>query len=663
MITPLRDGKFDVIVAAAPGLEEWPPHGVRVLTLICAESGLTVGAFGGEDVRVRGVIPLPGTGGIVIAEDIQGRIHRLQARAVVKLSPITTLPDPFVGWRSSGLVPLATAVRLRQESLVRWDPGVAILGTGNLALRFGSELLESGVPEVYCIETDTQWGAKRFSGWEVERRRFEVAGGRMLEAKPIRLSLKSALRWEFRIQDTLGVRVLEVSRVVAAGPFGARDGVREHPASSLLFELAQTGGPTPADNMEGWVLEEERARWLGTRIARALSSGLPTEWREELERVHRRARGRLKRYGRHREEPFTPAYQGKWLASADQRAIRAFSGTPQTAQRTRAVASIECFEQIPCNLCELACPTDAIRIGTVPRDPVVPVLTEAACTACGLCLKACPSSATLMIEQKDELPTARLTLPWRGAQKWRRGEFATLLNRRGEPLGGGRIIVEAADTAVAEANDSDREGDPSETVQLVQVEVPAHLAWEARGLRRNRRENAEDEVYLEMVKRSAEGAGSKVEITFNGEKRLVRDQVPVTIALFETAWNRPEDALFCRDGSCGLCSLSIDGVKKLACQSTTHRGMSIRTEGSTVEAGIALCPCLGVTRGEVAERLEQGQLQSAEAVLSVTHVGEGRCHGRLCMDPFLRQLKASGVETDSWVDWRFPWSDWTRSRT
>jgi Fe-S-cluster-containing hydrogenase component 2 len=647
MTTAFRDGKFDVIVAAAPGVTEWPSVGVRLITSICAEAGLTVGAFGGDDLRVRGAIPLPGTGGIVIAEDVQRRIHRIHARSIVKLSPQSSLPDPFTGSRLPGLVPLATALRLRQETHVRWDPGVAIIGSGNSALRFGSSLLESGVSGVYCIEPDPQWGAKRFSGWEVERRRFEIAGGKVIEAKPVKLSLKAPLVWEFRIQDSLGVRILEVSRVVSAGPFGTRDEVRAYPPGSLLFELSQSASTTPTEDVEGWVTEEERGRWLGARITRALANDLVGERREQIDRIYRNARARLKRYSRHLEEPFTPVFEGKWIASADLRGIRDFSGTPRVALKTRNVASIECFEQIPCNLCQTVCPTQAITIGAVPRNPSVNILNEAACTACGLCLEVCPSAVPLMIEEKENRPSAKISLPWRGVYAWKAGDFASLLSLKG----------------------------PTAPKQLVQVEVPAHLAWEGRGLKRVRRENAEDEAFLAMNQLSSEGTGSKVEITFNGEKRLVRDQIPVSAALYETAWNRSEDALFCRDGSCGLCAVSIDGVKKLACQVATHRGISIRTMSPaennsnskavskpSLEGPDVLCPCLGITCEEVEERLEHGQLRSPDAVLSATHVGEGKCHGRLCMDPFLRQLKAAGLDTDSWIDWRFPWSDWSLTR-
>lgn len=128
---------------------------------------------------------------------------------------------------------------------------------------------------------------------------------------------------------------------------------------------------------------------------------------------------------------------------------------------------------------------------------------------------------------------------------------------------------------------------------------------------------------------------------------------------------RPCDILICPDGSCGLCHLSVDGVKKLACQTPIHSHMSIHIQDqsdnlvkSTPESTSMLCPCLNVSQEMVSERLKQGKLQSPEAVISVTHIGEGKCHGQLCMAAFKRILQDEGMDVSQWIDWRFPWSDW-----
>ncbi|MCM2322158.1 MAG: 4Fe-4S binding protein [Oligoflexia bacterium] len=641
----VRDGKFDVAILAGPRVRSWPSIGPRALARICADMGLTVGLFGGDSLTVRGVLPLPGTGGLVLVQDSQGRLHRIHARAVVKVFASSEMPDPFPGWRTQGLLPISTANRLRKESCIRWDPLTVVLGSGNRALRFASELLESGVPDVQCVESHAQWGAKRFAGWEVERRRFEALGGRLLEAKPVSLKPKAALLWELKLQDSQGVKMLDVARVVSAGPFRDIPGVREYPPGSFLFELDQTAQGLKTEDVEGWVLEEERARSLAGRIARALIAELGAR-REELDAIHRRARSRLRRYQRHRDEPFLLSYQGKWISAADAKRIHEFAGVPRTEHRARKLASVECFEEIPCDVCKLICPEAAISIGKVPRPPGI--LDESRCTGCGACVEACPSAAISLVNEREDRSLSSLVLPWRGAHPWAPGEFAALTNRRGENLGSARVV------SLLEAPRS-----PQGALQLVEVEVPTHLIWEARGLKRPRAPTTEDEAYLRSVSRSAAAEG-QVEILVNNEKRLVRDQVPVTVALYEMGQSRPEDALFCEDGSCGLCQIQVDGVKKLACQTEVRKGMSVRlTEKLAATQGeSSLCPCLGITPEQVVERVSQGKLQSPEAVLSVTAVGEGKCHGQLCHESFKRVLLDQGLDASQWADWRFPWSDW-----
>ena len=128
---------------------------------------------------------------------------------------------------------------------------------------------------------------------------------------------------------------------------------------------------------------------------------------------------------------------------------------------------------------------------------------------------------------------------------------------------------------------------------------------------------------------------------------------------------RSEDVLFCPDGSCGLCQVLVDGNKRLACQEKIHRGLNLRLietddqPSALEEQGFGdLCPCKKKTSAQVRERIQNGQLNSAEAVLSATHVGEGKCHGQLCAGSMRRLLFESGVESSYWVDWRFPWIDW-----
>ncbi|MBI2711549.1 MAG: 4Fe-4S dicluster domain-containing protein [Bdellovibrio sp.] len=685
----IRDGKFDLVILGGPRTELWPSPGVRVLSTLCAEAGLSVGQYGGDSITVRGIVPSSGTGGIAIIEDNQHRIHRIRARAIVRVLPESHWPDPFAGWFSPGLIPLPTAEKLFRESELLWEPTVVILGSGNSALQFGTSLLEAGTEEVLSIETASgEWGKKPISGWEVHQRRFEMAGGKILQARPVELVNKGPMSWLFRVKDAQGIRVIETTRVVSVGPFRNQIGIREHPPGSCLYEMDQTASALLQQDVEGWLLEEERGKWLAGKIVRALALNLSKK--SELDRLVRKARTRLKHYFDHREFPHQSTFEGKWLSIAEKKFVHNFGGVPKTKQLSAPVASVECFEDISCQICEKVCPTSAISIGPEARK-TNQILKESLCTACGLCLRTCPSSAIIMIKEAENKPTSQITLPWFGKRPWRVGESAVLMNRQGEALGSARVSKVDPEADTPEFSAKIRS---AETSQLVQLEVPSHLAWEARGIRRNRAKATEDEAYLSAVNRSS-SRSEKVEVLMNGEKRWVRDRISISVALFETGQNRAADNLLCKDGSCGLCQISVDGVSKLACQTKIHRGMSIRTSDPKVLAneiedkssprghlklegwgpspiitpphvGVqaepppsnALCPCLGITLEKVIERLKQGEIHSPEALRAITHVGEGKCHGQICMPAFIRAMKENGIPVSQWIDWRFPWSDW-----
>ena len=134
----VRDGQFDVIAFAAPRVNIWPSVGVRALSTFCSEVGLKVGLFGGNNLSPCGIIPLSTTGGTLVVEDAQKRIHRVKGKSVVRVHSPLSIPDGFEGSRSEGVLPIETAEQLLKSGRMSWMPGCAILGTGNRALRFAS---------------------------------------------------------------------------------------------------------------------------------------------------------------------------------------------------------------------------------------------------------------------------------------------------------------------------------------------------------------------------------------------------------------------------------------------------------------------------------------------------------------------------------------------
>lgn len=637
-----RNSKFDVVLVAGPRVAPWPTPGAQALSRVCADFGLDVGWVGGADLRPKGVIPLPGTGGIVFCEDAQGRIHRIHGRAIIRFSQPSEFPDPFAGWYSPGVMPGSTAWKIFERGSVQWNRPVVLLGSSNRAFRFGSLLLEQGCPEVHLVEPGVGRGGKSFSGWEVEKRRFEILGGRFYEAQPVSLDRVGPLHFELRIKDHRGVRVVETSRVISFGPFSKADGIREHPPSSLLFDFEKEDG-------EGELLEIERARGLGVRVIRTLAPDLGAS-RELLDMIQRRSKNRIRRYLKHREEPFQIEYQGKWSSIQSLKTMKTFSGTPKTEHFTRPVASIECFETVGCDLCARVCPEQAIQFDRLrskrPDEPQLPILIETDCTACGLCLHACPSQVPVLIHENEKSSHSKITFPWREPKDLNVGDILTLLNRKGEVLGTARVC-------------EFREiQEPKIRLKNVTVEVPNPLVWEARGVRRPRAHaSAEDKEFL---RQDSAPQPNRVEVSMNGERRLVRDRVSISDALFDTGQNRSEDMLFCEDGSCGLCDVEVDGIKSLACTTQIRRGMAIRWPRERTQ-GSSLCPCQKISKEDFQARVELGKLNTPEVAFETSGVCSGKCHGQICSDPARRTLQATDEIFEGaglFIDWRFPWVDW-----
>jgi len=631
MEVKVRDSTIDVAILAGPRLKQWPTQGARVLSRHCADAGLRVGWYGGPGMRVRGVLPLEGSGGVVMIEDAQKRIHRIQAKAAIKIVPHLEFPQPFQGWYSPGLIPESTARKLLSQGSLSWQPVIVILGSGNRALKLGSELIQKKVTNrVVCLESVFDSA----QAWEVERRRFEILGGKIIFGKPARLTKKSPFSWELKVQDSQGMRVMDVARVISVGPFDLDSGFREYPSGSFLVEWENTEAQLVANDVEGVLLDENRAAVLAARIIKGIGTASPDQKADS--KALWAAKQKLIELESTRDRRFQWTYDGKWLGQESKKLLGEFSGTPKKLEANRIVASIECVESIGCRVCEKSCPSNAIRIERDSKGTATRFLIEDDCTGCGFCLQACPSQVPVMIEGEPAESFTTLIFPYVETPPLKKGDRVGLLNRKGEVLTNSRVLDQFLD---------------GET-PLWKIEVPSHLIWEARGI-----VSLAPKQEFEKTEDIYEEKGARVEVQIQGDVRRVREGQSISVALFENGMARPNDILVCEDGSCGLCQIEVDGVRRFACESTIHQGMAIRFTRDH-EQSSELCPCNRISVSELESKCELTNPDTLEALAQVTDVAKGKCHGLLCQKSCMRIAREWGVQVDRYADWGFPWVDW-----
>ena len=112
---------------------------------------------------------------------------------------------------------------------------------------------------------------------------------------------------------------------------------------------------------------------------------------------------------------------------------------PDAARLARGpVAVIECFQNIPCNPCEHACPFYAI----LPFEDINdrPVMDADKCNGCGLCLTKCPGLAIMVVDVNWSAEKALIKLPYEFRPLPEVGEIVTALDRAGVPVAQAEVV-------------------------------------------------------------------------------------------------------------------------------------------------------------------------------------------------------------------------------
>jgi Fe-S-cluster-containing hydrogenase component 2 len=99
---------------------------------------------------------------------------------------------------------------------------------------------------------------------------------------------------------------------------------------------------------------------------------------------------------------------------------------------------IECDQEIPCNPCELACPSGAIRIGK--RITTRPTFYADRCKGCGRCIPLCPGLAIFFIHPSYSEREALVGFPYEYLPLPKKGDRVEVVDRKGSKIGKGEVV-------------------------------------------------------------------------------------------------------------------------------------------------------------------------------------------------------------------------------
>lgn len=137
-------------------------------------------------------------------------------------------------------------------------------------------------------------------------------------------------------------------------------------------------------------------------------------------------------------------------------------------RRKGAYVVFECFQEIPCNPCEKACPRKAVKVGEDIN--AIPVIDYERCNGCGVCVAHCPGVAIFVVDETYQPDYARVMVPWEYLPVPENGQVVTALARDGKEVGEAEVVEV-------------RRGKAQDRTAVVSLKVPLAQANIVRGFK------------------------------------------------------------------------------------------------------------------------------------------------------------------------------------
>ena len=440
------------------------------------ERGFRIGEQLLEEARKLGVEVVLGSvvTGIFAGKEITvmtgDRLEHVKANYIVIATGASENMVPFPGWTLPGVIGAGAAQTMANLHGVRPGENILMVGSGNVGVVVGLQLLQAGCNLVGVIDA-----AKRIGGYGVHAAKIartgvpfylpytikEAYGDGKVEGAII---TKVDDRWQPVPGSEMDLKVDTICMAVGLTPMSQLSRI----AGCEMEDSPVKGGLVPkvngycetsipgifaAGDVAG--IEEASSAMIQGRIAGAAVSmdggylddttfqGRIAEFTKSLDQL-RQGQFSHENRGRtdlsHTEEGIELSGSLLSVGYMADTEIPRYPGIPSAERRKKGlVAVIECSQNIPCDPCRDACSRGCIRIGSKITE--LPSIEEdVQCTGCGMCVANCPGQAIFLVDETYSESEALVSIPYEFDPLPAGGTKGTALDRSGKPLGTAEVV-------------------------------------------------------------------------------------------------------------------------------------------------------------------------------------------------------------------------------
>jgi len=468
-------------------------HKAKIRGFRIGDQLLEEAAQSGVDVTLNAVVT-----GIFLDREVvvrlEDRVEHYKADAIIAATGAAENMVPFEGWTLPGVIGAGAAQTMMNLHGIKPGKRILMLGTGNVGLVVGYQLLQAGCELVALADA-----APRIGGYGVHASKLARCG------VPFHLShtIISAEGEEEVEKVTIGEVDSSWQIIPGSEKSFEVDTICLAVGLSPMTQLLKMVGCEMIDTPLGYVpqadsrgqtslpgifvagdvsgIEEASSAMIEGRIAGIAAAeylGYTDEARGEAEITELEAS-----LGCLRQGTFAPENRGKALTQTQEgiplsqnllkmgylleEEIYRYPGMASSEGKLRPV--IECSQNIPCNPCQDACKKGCIAIGD--NISSLPVAVEGQqCSGCGMCVAACSGQAIFLVDDSLEDNFASVTMPYEFMPLPEAGAQGIALDRSGKEL----CQAEVLDVKSLKAYDK---------THLLTMKVPRELAGKARFFR------------------------------------------------------------------------------------------------------------------------------------------------------------------------------------